>query len=89
MAKDRNRFTDAFRIKPGERVKLADHDPGDDAGFKDEEATKAETAALAKEIDICEVPGSHDSMLSEPNVSILAAKLRDKLQAAQRRALSL
>ena len=66
MAKDRSRFIDAFRIKPGERVKLADRDPSDEGGFKDEDATKADTAALAKEIDFLQ-----DRLYAEGKRSLL------------------
>jgi len=41
-----------LRVKPGAKVKLKDHDPRDKSRFKDEEETKVETAALAREIDI-------------------------------------
>jgi thioesterase domain-containing protein len=38
---------------------------------------------LAREIEVHQVPGDHDSMLSEPNVSALAARLSECLQRAQ------
>lgn len=38
---------------------------------------------LAREIEIREVPGNHDTMLFEPNVSVLAQELNSALQAAQ------
>ena len=41
-----------LRVKPGAKVKLKDHDPRDKSRFKDEEETKVETAALAREIDV-------------------------------------
>jgi PPK2 family polyphosphate:nucleotide phosphotransferase len=49
MAKD---FAhERFRITPGSRVDLTEFDPRDTAGLDDKEATKADTAALATEID--------------------------------------
>ena len=39
---------------------------------------------LAREIEVHEVPGNHDTMLSEPNVSALAARLSECLERAQR-----
>jgi len=44
-------FIDRFRIKPGEKVSLKDRDPRDKSDFKDEDATRAGTAQLAKDID--------------------------------------
>ncbi|HEV2560121.1 MAG TPA: polyphosphate kinase 2 family protein [Microvirga sp.] len=44
-------FIERFRIEAGGSAGFADRDPRDKAGFKDEVATKAETAAVAKEID--------------------------------------
>jgi PPK2 family polyphosphate:nucleotide phosphotransferase len=44
-------FIERFRLKPGARVDLASYDTRDKAGFADEHATKAETVAIAKEID--------------------------------------
>jgi thioesterase domain-containing protein len=38
---------------------------------------------LAREIEINEVPGNHDTMLTEPNVSILAERLNQLLRVAQ------
>lgn len=38
---------------------------------------------LAREVEIHEVPGNHDTMLTEPNVSALARKLSRCLEAAQ------
>lgn len=40
---------------------------------------------LAAEIEVHTVPGDHDSMLSEPNVAILAEKFQASLNEAQRR----
>lgn len=37
---------------------------------------------LAREVEIHEVPGNHDTMLTEPNVSALARKLAECLEAA-------
>jgi PPK2 family polyphosphate:nucleotide phosphotransferase len=50
MANDKA-FIEDFRIKPGDRIRLKDRNPRDKAGFGDDEATKAETASLAREID--------------------------------------
>ena len=44
-------FIERFRLKPGARVDLASYDTRDKAGLADEHATKAETVAIAKEID--------------------------------------
>jgi amino acid adenylation domain-containing protein len=43
---------------------------------------------LAKEIEIYEVPGNHDTMLTEPNVSILAEQLNRRLREAQQKKAS-
>lgn len=40
---------------------------------------------LASEIEIHEVPGNHDTMLTEPNVSVLARELSDGLRRARAR----
>ena len=50
MPKDRN-FIERFRVEPSKRVELRSYDTRDTAGFTDEDATKAETADIAKEID--------------------------------------
>ena len=50
MGKDQD-FIGQFRIRPGTHVDLASHDTRDKVGFTDEHATKAETVAIAKEID--------------------------------------
>ena len=50
MGKDKD-FIGQFRIGPGTHVDLASHDTRDKVGFTDEHATKAETVAIAKEID--------------------------------------
>jgi amino acid adenylation domain-containing protein len=39
---------------------------------------------LAKEIEIHPVPGNHDTMLAEPHVRVLAAKLKDCMQKASK-----
>lgn len=41
-------------------------------------------AGLAREIEVHDVPGNHDTMLTEPNVSDLAQRLNDCLIRAQR-----
>ena len=40
-------------------------------------------------VDVTEVPGTHDSMVLEPNVRVLAGRLRAKIVEAEREALSL
>ncbi|MBK6685781.1 MAG: SDR family NAD(P)-dependent oxidoreductase [Deltaproteobacteria bacterium] len=37
-------------------------------------------------VEVVEVPGDHDSMVLEPNVRVLAARLRDQLLAAEKKA---
>jgi len=37
----------------------------------------------APEIEISEVPGDHDSMVLEPNVRVLAARMKTRLEAAE------
>jgi thioesterase domain-containing protein len=43
---------------------------------------------LAKRVDVFETPGDHDSMVLEPNVRILAARLRECLDRAEASAAS-
>src|SRR5215217_626569 len=50
MPKDRS-FIERFRVEPSKRVELLSYDTRDMAGFTDEDATKAETADLARDID--------------------------------------
>ena len=38
---------------------------------------------IVKRVDVFEVPGDHDSMVLEPNVRVLAAKLRQCIEAAE------
>ena len=38
---------------------------------------------FATELQIVEVPGDHDSMVLEPNVRVLAAKLREAIDVAE------
>jgi thioesterase domain-containing protein len=38
---------------------------------------------LAKKVEIVEVPGNHDTMLFEPNVSVLAERLNAALHSAR------
>jgi PPK2 family polyphosphate:nucleotide phosphotransferase len=45
-------FNGRFRVAVGERVDLPSYDTRDTAGFTDQHATKAETSAIAKEIDV-------------------------------------
>lgn len=40
-------------------------------------------------VDVFEVPGTHDSMVLEPNVRVLAARIRTEIDAAERSAMSL
>jgi PPK2 family polyphosphate:nucleotide phosphotransferase len=48
---DDDAFNRRFWIRPGDKAGLKDRDPRDKAGLSDDETAKAETAALAKEID--------------------------------------
>nr|WP_330165855.1 SDR family NAD(P)-dependent oxidoreductase [Seohaeicola saemankumensis] len=41
--------------------------------------------AWAPRVDVQEVPGDHDSMVLEPNVRVLAARMRRVIEAAERR----
>jgi thioesterase domain-containing protein len=45
--------------------------------------------AFADHVEVNEVPGNHDSMVLEPNVRVLAGRLRAKIIEAERAALSL
>ncbi len=45
-------FIERFRIRPGTRAELGSYDTRDKAGFADADATRAETAAIATEIDV-------------------------------------
>ena len=40
-------------------------------------------------VDVFEMPGDHDSMVLEPNVRVLAAKMREQILAAEHAAMSL
>jgi thioesterase domain-containing protein/acyl carrier protein len=40
-------------------------------------------------VDVYEMPGDHDSMVLEPNVRVLAARMREQIVAAEHAALSL
>ena len=42
-------------------------------------------ALVEDRVQVNVIPGTHESMLQEPNVQIVAAKLRHLLQAAQNR----
>lgn len=42
--------------------------------------------AWAPKVEVQEVPGDHDSMVLEPNVRVLAARMRRVIEAAERRA---
>jgi PPK2 family polyphosphate:nucleotide phosphotransferase len=44
-------FIRRFRLEPGNAVRLREIDPRDTTGLSDEDETKSETAALAREID--------------------------------------
>lgn len=48
---DHERTIEKLRVKPGERIRLKDHDPRDKSLFDDEQETKAAIADLAKDID--------------------------------------
>jgi thioesterase domain-containing protein len=43
-------------------------------------------APHCERVDVVEVPGDHDSMVLEPNVRVLASRLREQLLAAEKRA---
>jgi PPK2 family polyphosphate:nucleotide phosphotransferase len=51
MTDDDQAFISRYRVEHGCHVNLKDIDPRDTTGFKDEEATKAETATTAQAID--------------------------------------
>jgi thioesterase domain-containing protein len=38
---------------------------------------------FAPELEVVEVPGDHDSMVLEPNVRVLAARMRSAIAAAE------
>ncbi|NCT13227.1 MAG: hypothetical protein GW767_10865, partial [Rhodobacterales bacterium] len=40
--------------------------------------------ANAPRVEVIEVPGDHDSMVLEPNVRVLAARMRRVIAAAER-----
>ena len=46
-------------------------------------------APYCDRVDVFEVPGTHDSMVLEPNVRVLAARIRGQIEAAERSAMSL
>jgi acyl transferase domain-containing protein/thioesterase domain-containing protein len=41
--------------------------------------------AYVGSLEVCEVPGDHDSMVLEPNVRVLVARLRDRIKRAEAR----
>lgn len=41
--------------------------------------------ALCQRVDVHEMPGDHDSMVLEPNVRVLAARLRERIQDVEER----
>ncbi len=45
-----------------------------------------EWGAWVGSIDVVEMPGDHDSMVLEPNVRVMATKLRELLEASERSA---
>lgn len=55
-----------LRVEPGEKARLRDRNPRDKSLFGDEEQTKADTAALAKEIDTLQ-----DRLYAEGSRSLL------------------
>ena len=55
-----------LRVEPGEKTRLRDRNPRDKSLFGDEEQTKADTAALAKEIDTLQ-----DRLYAEGSRSLL------------------
>lgn len=46
-------------------------------------------AVWAPRVEVQEVPGDHDSMVLEPNVRVLAARMRRVIEAAERRSAPL
>jgi thioesterase domain-containing protein len=46
-------------------------------------------APFCDRVDVFEVPGTHDSMVLEPNVRVLASRIRGEIEAAERSAMSL
>jgi PPK2 family polyphosphate:nucleotide phosphotransferase len=59
-------FAAQFQVKPGEAARLGKRDPRDGSGFKDKEATKAETAQNAVAIDALQ-----DRLFAEGNRALL------------------
>src|SRR3954465_14978459 len=52
MADQEKALLKKLRVEPGEKVRLKDRNPPGKSLFKDEDETKATTAALAKDIDV-------------------------------------
>lgn len=46
-------------------------------------------APFCDRVDVFEVPGTHDTMVLEPNVRVLAARVRAEIESAERTAMSL
>ena len=46
-------------------------------------------APYCDRVDVFEVPGTHDTMVLEPNVRVLAARVRAEIESAERTAMSL
>ncbi|MGO4524226.1 polyphosphate kinase 2 family protein [Microvirga sp. 2MCAF35] len=66
MADQERTLMNKLRVEPDGKVRLKDWDPRDKSLFKDEEETKAATAALARDIDILQ-----DRLYAEGKRSLL------------------
>jgi acyl transferase domain-containing protein len=78
LALFRPRLKPAFEFGPGRAINVDRRRIYYDNGW----------APLARRVDVFETPGDHDSMVLEPNVRILAARLRECLDQAEARAAS-
>jgi thioesterase domain-containing protein len=71
----RPRLKAAFKFGPGRAINVDRRRIYYDNGW----------APYALKVDVFETPGDHDSMVLEPNVRILAARLRECLDQAEAR----
>ena len=69
----RPRLKAAFKFGPGRAINVDRRRIYYDNGW----------APYARKVDVFETPGDHDSMVLEPNVRILAARLRECLDKAE------
>jgi thioesterase domain-containing protein len=72
----RPRLKAAFKFGPGRAINVDRRRIYYDNGW----------APYARKVDVFETPGDHDSMVLEPNVRILASRLRECLDQAETRA---